>query len=78
MLLIFRCCLYANSTILCYDLASFPFEGHFVISRREVLKTLYSILFTVAEFDFAEAEEKRVLLLIFRCCFVCKVDYTLL
>ena len=31
---IFRCCLYVKSTILCYDLASFPFEVHFVISRR--------------------------------------------
>ena len=51
LLLIFRCCLYVKSTILCYDLASLLFEGHFVISRGEVLKTSYSILFTVAEVD---------------------------
>ena len=49
LLWIFRCCLYVKSTILYYDLASLPFEGQFVISRGEVLKTLYSILFTVVE-----------------------------
>ena len=34
LLLIFRCCLYAKSTILCYDLASLPFKIHFVVCRR--------------------------------------------
>ena len=34
---------------LCYILAFFAFRRLNVISRREVLKILYSILFTVAE-----------------------------
>ena len=37
--------------ILCYNLAFFAFKRLIVISRREVLNTLYSILFTVAEVD---------------------------
>ena len=37
--------------ILCYNLAFFSFRRLIVISIREVLKTLYSILFTVAEVD---------------------------
>ena len=37
--------------IVCYNLAFFAFQRLIVISRREVLKTLYSILFTVAEVD---------------------------
>ena len=37
--------------ILCYNLAFFVFRRLIVIFRREVLKTLYSILFTVAEVD---------------------------
>ena len=37
--------------ILCYNLAFFAFRRLIVISRREVLKTLYSILFAVAEVD---------------------------
>ena len=37
--------------ILCCVLAFFSFRRLIVISRREVLKTLYSILFTVAEVD---------------------------
>ena len=37
--------------ILCYNLSFFALLRLIVISRREVLKTLYSILFTVAEVD---------------------------
>ena len=37
--------------ILYYDLAFFSFRRLIVISRREVLKTLYSIMFTVVEVD---------------------------
>ena len=37
--------------ILCYILAFFSFRRLIVISKREVLNTLYSILFTVAEVD---------------------------
>ena len=38
--------------ILYYILNFFSFRRLIVISRREVLKTLYSILFAVAKFDF--------------------------
>ena len=37
--------------ILCYTLVFFAFRRLIVISRREVLKTLYNILFTVVEVD---------------------------
>ena len=37
--------------ILCYNLAFFSFRRLIVISIREVLKTLYIILFAVAEVD---------------------------
>ena len=45
-----RCCSF-EVDILCYNLAFFAFRRLIVISRREVLKTLYNILFTVAEVD---------------------------
>ena len=37
--------------ILCYILSFFAFRRLIIISRREVLKTLYNILFIVAEVD---------------------------
>ena len=37
--------------ILCYNLSFFSFRRLIVNSRREVLKTSYNILFTVAEVD---------------------------
>ena len=42
---------FVEVNILCYTLAFVSFWRLIVISKREVLKTLYSILFTVAEVD---------------------------
>ena len=47
--------------ILCYNLSFFAFRRLIVISRREVLKTLYNILFIVAE-----VESKTILCTIFK------------